>query len=129
MAGWTGVMSRRTFLRELGHGAFALTVVGFAGCKRDAPRSSNGHRSFNPTSTFDPLTYVGNLDEIEAFWCERDPPFPSASQGPSGSAAPSSIPWARIGDVRASGYVLVEGGEATVIDTGPWCVPGMIEGA
>jgi glyoxylase-like metal-dependent hydrolase (beta-lactamase superfamily II) len=31
--------------------------------------------------------------------------------------------------VRTSGYVLVRGGEATVVDTGPWCVPDVIEGA
>ncbi len=39
------------------------------------------------------------------------------------------MPWARVGDQRASGYVLVRGGEATVVDTGPWCVPDVIEGA
>ena len=32
MTGSTRVMSRRTFLRDLGHGAFALTVIGSAGC-------------------------------------------------------------------------------------------------
>jgi glyoxylase-like metal-dependent hydrolase (beta-lactamase superfamily II) len=123
MTGSTRVMSRRTFLLDLGHGAFALTVIGLAGCgagptpTRTAPRS------------FDPLTYVGNLDEIEASWCERDLPSPAASQGPSGSAAPDSMSWARVGDVRASGYVLVRGGEATVVDTGPWCVADVIEGA
>ncbi len=72
---------------------------------------------------------MGNLDEIVAFWCDTDLPPPPASQGPSGSAAPNSMPWARIGDMRASGYLLVRGGEATVVDTGPWCVPDVIEGA
>jgi glyoxylase-like metal-dependent hydrolase (beta-lactamase superfamily II) len=124
MTGWTRLMSRRTLLRDLGHGAFALTVIGLAGCTPKAPSSLDPV----PSGSFDPLTYVGNLDEIEAFWCERDLPSPPASQGPSGSAAPGSLPWARIGDVRASGYVLVRGGEATVIDTGPWCVPDVIEG-
>jgi len=40
------------------------------------------------------------------------------------------MPWARFGDWRASGsgYILVRGGEAIVIDTGPWCVPDVIEG-
>ena len=124
MTGWTKVMSRRTLLRDLGHGAFALTVIGLAGCTRGpAP-------TVDPLSrTFDPLTYVGNLDEIESFWCDPDLPTPPASQGPSRRAAPNSMPWARIGDVRASGYVLVRGSEATVVDTGPWCVPDVIEGA
>ena len=31
---------------------------------------------------------------IEAFWCESDLPSPPASEGPSGSAAPNSMPWA-----------------------------------
>jgi glyoxylase-like metal-dependent hydrolase (beta-lactamase superfamily II) len=123
MTRWTRVRSRRTFLRDLGHGAFALTVIGLTGCARQAPGS------FDPPGTFDPLTYVGNLDEIEAFWCDSDLPSPTASQGPSGSAVRDSMPWARIGDMRGSGYVLVRGGEATVLNTGPWCVPDVIEGA
>jgi glyoxylase-like metal-dependent hydrolase (beta-lactamase superfamily II) len=117
-------MSRRTFVRDLGHGAFALSVIGLAGCTRGPARTVDP-----PLQTFDPLTYVGNLDEIEAFWCESDLPSPPALHWPSGSAAPNSMPWARIGDARASGYVLVRGGEATLVDTGPWCVPDVIEGA
>jgi glyoxylase-like metal-dependent hydrolase (beta-lactamase superfamily II) len=123
MSGSIRVMSRRTFLRDLGHGAFALTVIGLAGCTAGPSSASKAPGSF------DPLTYTGNIDEIEAFWCEPDLPSPPASQGPSGGAAPHLLPWARIGDVRASGYVLVRGGEATVVDTGPWCVPDLIQGA
>ena len=48
MTGSTSVMSRRTFLRDLGHGALALTVIGLTGCTREEPGS------------FDPLTYSGN---------------------------------------------------------------------
>ena len=116
MTGSTRVLSRRTFLRDLGHGAFALTVIGLAGCTPRVPAS------------FDPLTYVGNLDEIESFWCEQELPSTPPGQGFHPERA---IPrrWAQIGDVRASGYVLVRGGEATVVDTGPWCVPVVIEGA
>lgn len=124
MTGSTRLMSRRTFLRDLGHGAFALTVIGLAGCARGPART------IDPLpQTFDPLTYMGNLDEIEAFWCQSDLPSPPASQRPSGSATPTLMPWARSGDVRASGYVLVRSGEATLVDTGPWCVPDVIEGA
>ncbi|TAJ99346.1 MAG: MBL fold metallo-hydrolase, partial [Chloroflexota bacterium] len=125
LTGSTWVISRRTLLRDLGHGAFALTVIGLAGCAPKVP----GSRDPVPSGSFDPLTYVGNLDEIEAFWCDGDLPSPPASQGPPGSVAPGSMPWARIGDERASGYILVRGGEATVVDTGPWCVPDVIAGA
>ena len=122
MTGSTRVMSRRTFLRDLGHGAFALTVIGLAGCTTGPTSASKAPGSF------DPLTYAGNLDEIESFWCEEDMPSTPPIQG---SDPDNLIPrrWARIGDARASGYVLVRGGEATIVDTGPWCVPDVIEGA
>ena len=129
MAGWTRSISRRTFLRDLGHGAFALTVIGLAGCARGpAPTVGPPTRTVDPaTRTFDPLTYVGNLDEIEAFWCTGRMPLTDPALGPDRDPA---IPprWARIGDGNSSGYVLVRGGEATVVDTGQWCVPEVIEG-
>jgi glyoxylase-like metal-dependent hydrolase (beta-lactamase superfamily II) len=128
MTGWTRVRSRRAFLRDLGHGAFALTVIGLAGCARDAPSSFGAPGSPAALATFDPLTYVGNLDEIESFWCEHEVPAAPPIQGwDAGEEVPRG--WARIGDRRAAGYVLVRGGEATVVDTGPWCVPDVIEGA
>ena len=123
MTGSTGVTSRRTFLRDLGHRAFALTVIGLAGCAPRAPASAA------PSASFDPLTYVGNLDEIEAYWCsdERRPasPDPPVLGSELGDAEPST--WARIGFVGASAYILVRGGEATVVDTGPWCTHDVIE--
>jgi hydroxyacylglutathione hydrolase len=137
MTGSTSVMSRRTFLRDLGHGAFALTVIGLAGCAPGPARTVDPTtrtvnpttRTVDPTRTFDPLTYTGNLDEIESLWCEYHefPPGPPVQ----GAAADQAIPhrWARIGDMRVSGYLLVRGGEATIVDTGHWCVPNVIEGA
>jgi glyoxylase-like metal-dependent hydrolase (beta-lactamase superfamily II) len=74
--------------------------------------------------TFDPLTYVGNLDEIESFWCVEEVP----STPPVEGSDPDHAIWARTGDARASGYILARGGEATIVDTGPWCVPDVIEG-
>jgi glyoxylase-like metal-dependent hydrolase (beta-lactamase superfamily II) len=120
MTGSTRVMSRRTFLRDLGHGAFALTVIGLTGCTRGpAP-------TVEPTRTFDPLTYVGNLDEIESFWCNG--PLPRTDPALGAGRDPTVPPrWARIGEPNSSGYVLVRGGEATVVDTGQWCVPDVIE--
>jgi glyoxylase-like metal-dependent hydrolase (beta-lactamase superfamily II) len=120
-------MSRRTFLRDLGHGAFAMTVIGLVGCARGPARSVDPLTpTFDPlTPTFDPLTYVGNLDEIESVWCAIGGPAPV--QAPDKDQA---VPrrWARFGDGFSSGYVLVRGGEATVVDTGQWCVPEVIEG-
>src|SRR5688500_8167441 len=122
MTGSTTVLSRRTFLRDLGHGAFALTVIGLAGCTRGPAPSADPL-----TRTFDPLTYVGNLDEIESFWCTQGRPPPPPVQGSDPNHA---VPrrWARFGNGSSSGYVLVRGGEATVVDTGQWCVPEVIEG-
>jgi len=125
MTGSTNVMSRRTFLRDLGRGAVALTVIGLAGCVRrasDGPEPlASGTFAPQATATFDPLNYAGNLDEIESFWCDGDLPTQSSSQGIQ--------PWGRMGDARASGYVLVRGGEATIIDTGPWCTAEVFDAA
>jgi glyoxylase-like metal-dependent hydrolase (beta-lactamase superfamily II) len=118
-------MSRRTFLRDLGHGAFALTVIGLAGCMR-GPAPTVDPPTLDPGS-FDPLTYVGNLDEIESFWCTDLGAAASPGQGPDPDHAMPGR-WAQFGNVGSSGYVLVRGGEATVVDTGQWCVPDVIEG-
>lgn len=116
------VMSRRTFLRGLGHGAFALTVIGLAGCTASPARSAQPPFPTLPGGG-DPLTYKDNLDEIEAFWCTEGGPPPVQGWDP---AVPRR--WARIGDGSSSAYILVRGGEATVVDTGQWCVPDVIEG-
>ena len=122
MTGSTTLLSRRTFLRDLGHGALALSVVGLAGCAAAQTPSQRPHRSF------DPLTYDGNLEEIQSLWCSEKLPSRPPLQG---SATDHEVPrrWARIGDAQRSGYVLVRGGEATIVDTGDWCVPDVIEGA
>jgi glyoxylase-like metal-dependent hydrolase (beta-lactamase superfamily II) len=121
MTGSTRVLSRRTFLRDLGHGAFALTVIGLAGCTAGPTSASKAPGSF------DPLTYVGNLEEMESFWCGQAVPSRPPVQG---SDPDHAIPrrWAGFGNGSSSGYILVRGGEATVVDTGQWCVPDVIEG-
>jgi glyoxylase-like metal-dependent hydrolase (beta-lactamase superfamily II) len=35
--------------------------------------------------------------------------------------------WGRIGDTRACAYVLVRGGEATLVDTSPWCTADVFD--
>ncbi len=126
MTGSIRVMSRRLFLRDLGRGAFALTVIGLVGCSPKAPVTSDPHPTTDPAGSFDPLTYVGNLDEIESFWCTEAMPRTDPALGPYRDHA-NPPRWARIGDANSSGYVLVRGGEATVVDTGQWCVPDVIE--
>ena len=129
MTGSTRVVSRRTFLRDLGHGAFALTVIGLAGCTRGPTQTIvPPSPTLDPLArTFDPLTYVGNLDEIEAVWCAIGGPPPRAALERS-DPDHAVTRWARFGDGVSSGYVLVRDGEATVVDTGQWCVPDVIEG-
>ncbi len=127
MTGLTRVISRRTFLRDLGHGAFALTVIGLAACTRNAPSTLQPTSPSPPPGTFDPLTYVGNLDEIESFWCTEAMPRTDPSLGAERDNA-NPPRWARIGEANSSGYVLVRDGEATVVDTAHWCVPDVIEG-
>jgi len=109
------VIDRRTFLRDMGHGAVAVAIIGLAGCARA------------PTLSFDPLNYAGNLDDIESYWCIKDSlpasPIPGLGE-PDGS---HGLHWGRAGDDRTSGYVLARGGEATVVDTGSWCTPDVIE--
>jgi glyoxylase-like metal-dependent hydrolase (beta-lactamase superfamily II) len=112
----TRVIDRRTFLRDLGHGAVAVAIIGLAGCTRAAPRS------------FDPVNYAGNLDEIESFWCLKDLPSAPPVEGQPDPNRPDLLRWGRAGDDRTSGYVLARGGEATIVDTGSWCVPDVIEG-
>lgn len=115
------VVGRRTFLRDLGHGAVALAVIWLAGCTRRGSQSSGASQSF------DPLIYEGNLDEIEAFWCqENDARSEVPSQGAADPTAPQHPLWAQVAFSWAAAYVLVRGGEATVIDTAPWCEQDVI---
>jgi glyoxylase-like metal-dependent hydrolase (beta-lactamase superfamily II) len=128
MTGSIRVMSRRTFLRDLGHGAVALTIIGLTGCGTNSS-SNQPTASGKPgiIGSFDPLTYDGNLDQIEAFWCEQA----STSLSPvvGSNPDPTSVHrWAGVGTPNSHGYILVRGGEATVVDTGSWCVPDVIEG-
>ena len=103
----------------------AVAIIGLAGCTRPAPRRS-----------LDPLNYARNLEQIESAWCidrsgSGGPPLPSAP--PLASSPEPDLPnarrWARLGDDRTAGYVLVRGAEATVVDTASWCTADVIETA
>ncbi len=99
-------IDRRTFLADLGRGAFALAVLSVAGCgpAAQASPSRSGAASSSGGSS----------------------PEASASNGPSGepsSAAPPSpagdaVTWERVNLGFVSAYILVRGGEAAIVDTG-----------
>ena len=127
------------FVRDLGHGAFALTIIGLTGCMPSAARSplppppSAARPTLLPFPTLpgggDPLTYDGNLDEIEAFWCTDEGPSTPPLFAQSDETVSDAARWGGIGGPYAgsSSYVLVRGREATIVDTGTWCNAEVLE--
>ena len=85
-------ISRRVFLRDLGHGAVVVAVVAVAGC---AQGTSGAPSSSAASST-------------------------AASTPPSAepSAAAGKVAWARVNLGFVSVYILSCGGEAAIVDTG-----------
>jgi len=101
-------LDRRTFLADMGKGAFALAVVGIAACSPAAVTSSPPPASRASASG-------------------TPPPPPSsgggASQAASASAPPASgaagaVTWERVNLGFVSAYILVRRGEAAIVDTG-----------
>ena len=101
------LLDRRAFLADLGHGAFALAIVGIAGC------SSSVVASLAPTGVTGP------------------PSTPSPGSGAPGTPAPTggaaSLPpgsptsgrtWERVNLGFVSAYLLIRNGEAALVDTG-----------
>jgi len=87
-------LDRRTFLADLGRGAFAVTVVGLAGCApadRVTPRPSGTPAGPGPGTGGTP---------------------------PSGGGDPAAVSWERVNLGFVSAYILVRGGEAAIVDTG-----------
>jgi glyoxylase-like metal-dependent hydrolase (beta-lactamase superfamily II) len=99
-------IDRRTFLADMGRGAFALAIVTIAGCgptgqaspsvSGAAPSSPGGSGSGAPES---------------------------ASPGDSSAAAPPSgggdaVTWERVNLGFVSAYILVRAGEAAIVDSG-----------
>jgi glyoxylase-like metal-dependent hydrolase (beta-lactamase superfamily II) len=106
-------IDRRTFLADLGRGAFALAVVSIAACSPAAQVTARPSASA-PRST------------------------PGASEPPTSAnpsdAPPSSAPssgdgfaWERVDLGFVSAYILVRGGEAAIVDTGVGGSAGAIE--
>lgn len=100
-------LDRRTFLADLGRGAFALAVVAVAACGPDAGATRSASASATASS---PGPGTGG------------PPggSPGASEAPTGGSdgPPADLTWARVNLGFVSAYVLVRDGEAAIVDTG-----------
>jgi glyoxylase-like metal-dependent hydrolase (beta-lactamase superfamily II) len=116
------VVDRRTFLADLGRGAFALAVVTVAGCGPSASASPGG-------STVASASAASSAGSSDA------PPSSGApaSEAPEGSAPPSGegsgFDWERVNLGFVSAYILVRAGEATIVDTGVAGSADAIEGS
>lgn len=86
-------LARRTFIADLGKGTVAIAVLSVAGCGPAAVASAR------PSAAA---------------------PAPSPADTPSRAASPSAsaLAWTRVNLGFVSAYLLVRGGEATIVDTG-----------
>jgi glyoxylase-like metal-dependent hydrolase (beta-lactamase superfamily II) len=105
------IIPRRTFIADLGRGAFALAVLSFAGCGPSSG-ASPGHST--------PSTSPGAAEPGSG----SEPPAPPASAG-GGDATT----WERVNLGFVSSYILARGGEAAIVDTGVGGSAGAIETA
>lgn len=102
-------LTRRTFLADLGRGSVALAVLGVAGCAA-ASSSPGASAAGGPTAALASGTAPPGPGS----------PVPSsaATSDASGAAAAGGVDWTRVNLGFVSAYILVRGGEATVVDTG-----------
>ena len=106
-------IDRRTFIADLGKGAFALAVVSVAAC---SPGSQTTPRpSASASAAGSPSGGPGSVPPAE----------PSAAGSPPGD----DLTWQRVNLGFVSAYVLVRGGQAAVVDTGVGGSAGSIEEA
>jgi len=99
-------LDRRTFLAELGRGAFAVAIVSIAGCVPGA--------SGTPLPSGKPLPSGGGSA------APGPTPNPGDATSPPGSSAepPTGVTWRRVNLGFVSAYLLVRNGEAALVDTG-----------
>lgn len=91
------VIDRRTFIADLGRGAFALAIVGLAGCTTALP-------------TLEPTPATPTPD--------GPGPTPGEPGATGGAAPPGGTAWTRVNLGFVSAYLLVRDGEAALVDTG-----------
>lgn len=95
------LIDRRTFIADLGRGAFALAVVSGVGC---GPAAASGSGSGS-----------GSLPSGAS---ARDDPTAPPSSPPSSSGGDAAFAWERANLGFVSAYILSRAGEAAVVDTG-----------
>ena len=107
-------IDRRTFIADLGRGAFALAVVSVAACSPGALASAR------PSASASPAGSPAGGSEPSASSAAGSPPSgnPPARDG---------LTWQRVDLGFVSAYVLVRGGQAVVVDTGVGGSAGAIE--
>jgi glyoxylase-like metal-dependent hydrolase (beta-lactamase superfamily II) len=108
-------IDRRTFLADLGRGAFALAVVGVAGCAPAASASPGASAPGFEAPSTNPSNGAAATDA------------PSSAAPPPASGA--AFDWERVNLGFVSAYILVRGGEATIVDTGVAGSSDAIEGS
>ena len=104
------VIDRRTFIADLGRGAFALAIVGLAGCSPTtlatlAPTPAGPTPGGPAPTPGDPEATGGS-----------EPP--AGTQPPGGTPPVGATAWTRVNLGFVSAYVLVRDGEAALVDTG-----------
>ena len=111
-------IDRRTFIADLGRGAFALAVVSLAACSPGRwPRPDRRRRRLHRRR---PTGSPAGGSEPSASSAAGSPPAgnPPARDG---------LTWQRVDLGFVSAYVLVRGGQAVVVDTGVGGSAGAIE--
>ena len=105
-------IARRTFVADLGKGAFAIAVLGIAGC---GPGSS---ASGGPSPAASAGSSPGGSPGPSGAASASAGASAGASSGAGSPPAGGSLAWSRVNLGFVSAYVLVRGGEAAVVDTG-----------
>jgi glyoxylase-like metal-dependent hydrolase (beta-lactamase superfamily II) len=110
-------IDRRTFIADLGRGAFALAVVSLAACSPAAlatarPSASAGASAPGSSPSGGP-----------------EPAAPSAAGSPPSGNPPAGdgVAWQRVNLGFVSAYILARGGQAAIVDTGVGGSAGAIE--
>jgi glyoxylase-like metal-dependent hydrolase (beta-lactamase superfamily II) len=111
-------IDRRTFIVDLGRGAFALAVVGLAACSPAVQTTAR------------PSASAGAPGSPDASPSGASEPPASSAAGSSASGNPPAgdgVTWQRVNLGFVSAYILARGGEAAIVDTGVGGSAGAIE--
>ena len=113
------VLDRRAFLADMGRGAFAIAVLGIAGCSPSSLMTPGPTRAATTSGATPSPAGTGPAGSSA----------PPGGSSPPSSAAEAGVTWARVNLGFVSAYVLVRGGEAALVDTGEFDSSHEIEAA